>query len=100
MSNDDTRRRIEYQAVGGALAQLDTKNPHAAQLIAGLTRVIIDEADKSSRFAAALVGVIDGECQAVVSQFPILLCYAVGWWCRLMATRCCGRLTVGGWWKR
>ncbi|MGV9672591.1 MULTISPECIES: hypothetical protein [unclassified Gordonia (in: high G+C Gram-positive bacteria)] len=59
MSNDDARRRIEYQAVGGALAQLDTKNPQAAQLIAGLTRVIIDEADKSSRFAAALVGVID-----------------------------------------
>ncbi|MEP9417651.1 hypothetical protein ABLE92_25360 [Gordonia sp. VNQ95] len=59
MSNDDTRRRIEYQAVGGALAQLDAKNPQAAQLIAGLTRVIIDEADKSTRFAAALVGVID-----------------------------------------
>ncbi len=59
MSSDDTRRRMEYQAVGGALAQLDTMNPQAAQLIAGLTRVIIDEADRSSRFAAALTGVVD-----------------------------------------
>ncbi|MEY1674260.1 hypothetical protein AB4Z55_08740 [Gordonia sp. ABKF26] len=60
MSSDDTRRRMEYQAVGGALAQLDTKNPQAAQLIAGLTRAIVDEADRSSRFAAALTDVIDG----------------------------------------
>lgn len=59
MTSDDTRRRMEYQAIGGALAQLDTKNPLAAQLIAGLTRVIIDEADRSSRFAGALTGVID-----------------------------------------
>lgn len=59
MSSDDTRRRMEYQAVGGALAQLDTKNPQAAQLIAGLTRVIIEEADRSSRFAAALTEAVD-----------------------------------------
>ncbi|WP_288337562.1 hypothetical protein [uncultured Gordonia sp.] len=59
MSSDDARRRMEYSAIGGALAQLDSKNPQAAQLIAGLTRVIIDEAERSSRFAAALTGVID-----------------------------------------
>lgn len=58
MSSDDARRRMEYSAIGGALAQLDSKNPQAAQLIAGLTRVIIDEAEKSTRFAAALVGVV------------------------------------------
>ena len=40
MSSDDARRRMEYSAIGGALAQLDSKNPQAAQLIAGLTRVI------------------------------------------------------------
>lgn len=59
MSSDDTRRRMEYQAVGGALAQLDAKNPQAAQLIAGLATVIIAEAEKSSRFASALTGVVD-----------------------------------------
>ncbi|MCR8896182.1 hypothetical protein NWF34_04325 [Gordonia sp. GONU] len=59
MSSDDTRRRMEYQAVGGALAQLDAKNPQAAQLIAGLTTVIVAEAERSSRFAAALTGVVD-----------------------------------------
>lgn len=58
MSTDDARRRVEYQAVGGALAALDAKNPRAAQLISGLTRVIIDEAERSSRFAGALVGVV------------------------------------------
>ena len=58
MSSDDTRRRVEYQAVGGALAHLDAKNQQAAQLIAGLTRVVIDEAERSTRFAGALVGVI------------------------------------------
>ena len=59
MSSDDTRRRMEYQAVGGALAQLDAKNPQAAQLIAGLVTVIIAEAERSSRFASALTGVVD-----------------------------------------
>ena len=39
MSSDDARRRMEYSAIGGALAQLDSKNPQAAQLIAGLTRI-------------------------------------------------------------
>ena len=58
MSTDDARRRVEYQAVGGALAALDAKNPRAAQLISGLTRVIIDEAERSSRFAGALVDVV------------------------------------------
>lgn len=58
MSSDDARRRVEYQAVGGALAQLDVKNPQAAQIIAGLTRVIIDEAERSSRFAGALADVV------------------------------------------
>lgn len=59
MSTDEARRRVEYQAVGGALAQLDAKNPQAAQLISGITRVIIEEADRSSKFAAALTGVLD-----------------------------------------
>ncbi|MGW0038017.1 hypothetical protein [Gordonia sp. NPDC003376] len=59
MSSDDARRRMEYSTIGGALTQLDIKNPQAAQLIAGLTKVIIEEADRSSRFAAALTGVIE-----------------------------------------
>ncbi|QMU20920.1 hypothetical protein [Gordonia rubripertincta] len=59
MNSDDTRRRMEYQAVGGALAQLDAKDPQAAQLIAGLVSVIIGEAERSSRFASALTGVVD-----------------------------------------
>ncbi|GAB85265.1 hypothetical protein RVF83_00710 [Gordonia rubripertincta] len=59
MNSDETRRRMEYQAVGGALAQLDAKDPQAAQLIAGLVTVIIGEAERSSRFASALTGVVD-----------------------------------------
>ncbi|MFT4041691.1 MAG: hypothetical protein QM673_00875 [Gordonia sp. (in: high G+C Gram-positive bacteria)] len=59
MSSDDARRRVGYQAVAGALAQLDVKNPVAAQLIAGLTQAVIDEADRSARFAAALARVIE-----------------------------------------
>lgn len=59
MSSDEARRRVEYQAVGGALARLDAKNPQAALLIAGLANVIIEEAERSSRFAGALTGVLD-----------------------------------------
>ncbi|MDY6808086.1 MAG: hypothetical protein SW127_03625 [Actinomycetota bacterium] len=58
MSTDESRRRVEYHAVGGALTQLDAKNPQAAQLIAGLAGVIVAEADRSSRFAAALTDAI------------------------------------------
>ena len=74
MSSDDARRRMEYTAIGGALTQLDIKNPQAAQLIAGLTRVIIDEADRSSRFASALTGVVEalrpGDGPVVAASAP------------------------------
>ncbi len=59
MSSDDSRRRMEYSSIGGALAQLDSKNPQAAQLIAGLTKAIIVEAERSTRFAKALTDVVD-----------------------------------------
>ncbi|GAB93118.1 hypothetical protein [Gordonia rhizosphera] len=59
MSADEARRRVEYQAVGGALMQLDARNPQAAQLIAGLAKAIIVEAERSTRFAKALTDVVD-----------------------------------------
>ena len=54
MSTDDSRRRVEYQSVSGALAQLDSKNPRAALLIAGVANAVIAEAERSPRFAKAL----------------------------------------------
>lgn len=33
MSSDDARRRVEYQAIGGALAQLDVKNRMRRRLL-------------------------------------------------------------------
>ena len=58
MSSDDACRRVEIQETGGALLQLDAKNPQAAALLSGLTRVIAAEAARTPRFAAALAEVM------------------------------------------
>ena len=63
IDSDTARRRVEYQAVGGALAQLDAANPQAALIIAGLTRAVVAEAQRSSRFAASLT-------DAVIAALP------------------------------
>ncbi len=74
MSTDDSRRRIEYQSVSGALAQLDSKNPKAALLLAGIANAVIAEAERSPRFAKALAdsvaALIEASAGAPVPTVP------------------------------
>jgi len=69
MSSDEARRRVEYQAVGGALAQLDVKNPQAAQLLAGVIKAVVVEAERSARFAKALADVVESLAPRPEDQF-------------------------------
>ncbi|MFT4126484.1 MAG: hypothetical protein QM662_09660 [Gordonia sp. (in: high G+C Gram-positive bacteria)] len=58
MNAEGSRRRVEYQSLGGALGRLDTANPAAAQVLAALARVVVDEAERSPRFARALTDAV------------------------------------------
>ncbi len=71
MSSDEARRRVEYHAVGGALAQLDAKNPQAALLLAGVIKAVVVEAERSSRFAKALVDVVESLAPSPLSGDPV-----------------------------